>query len=181
MSADKTTPSKSPSVKRTRKRAKKSAGRALSVKATENPPAAVEDPISDSGIEDEKGKPGEPVQNEDTPATIKVVDASRESAKRGKRRRRKGTGGAAADTALTGDSDDAGLSADDAVASGKQRASQPPAKADPQQLAKFAWRIFLAEVSEEGVALIGDSDARELARRCFRLAEIFIGEQMRRG
>ena len=59
---------------------------------------------------------------------------------------------------------------------------QPAArtKVDPETLARKAWKIYLAEVSEEGVALIGDQDARELARRCFRLAEIFIEEQARR-
>ncbi len=68
------------------------------------------------------------------------------------------------------------------------RAPQPPpaprqqasrVKIDPETLARKAWKIFLAEVSEEGVALIGDQDARELARRCFRLAELFIEEQSR--
>ena len=44
----------------------------------------------------------------------------------------------------------------------------------------MAWKIYLAEVSEEGVALIGDNDAKDLSRRCFRLAEIFVEEQMRR-
>ncbi len=53
-------------------------------------------------------------------------------------------------------------------------------KLDAEQLAKFAWKIYLAEVSEEGVALVGDNDARELSRRCFRLAEIFLEEQARR-
>jgi hypothetical protein len=53
-------------------------------------------------------------------------------------------------------------------------------KVDPDLLAKFAWKIYLSEVSEEGVALVGDNDAKELARRCFRLAEIFIEEQSRR-
>lgn len=47
-------------------------------------------------------------------------------------------------------------------------------------LSKLAWKIYLAEVSEEGVALIGDNDAKELSRRCFRLAEIFMEEQTRR-
>lgn len=59
--------------------------------------------------------------------------------------------------------------------------SQPSrAKIDPELLAKMAWKIYLAEVSEEGVALIGDNDAKDLSRRCFRLAEIFIEEQSRR-
>jgi hypothetical protein len=59
----------------------------------------------------------------------------------------------------------------------RQQASRP--KVDPQTHARKAWKIFLAEVSEEGVALISDQDARELARRCFRLAELFIEEQSR--
>ena len=63
-----------------------------------------------------------------------------------------------------------------------QRQQQKPRpKLDPDKVAKNAWKIFLAEVSEEGVALIGDSDARELARRCFRLSEIFLEEKDRRG
>lgn len=53
-------------------------------------------------------------------------------------------------------------------------------KVDPELLTKMAWKIYLAEVSEEGVALIGDNDAKDLSRRCFRLAEIFIEEQARR-
>lgn len=51
---------------------------------------------------------------------------------------------------------------------------------DPEDVAKLALKIYLAEVSEEGVALIGDNDAKDLARRCFRLAEIFMEEQGRR-
>ena len=58
---------------------------------------------------------------------------------------------------------------------------KPRRKLDPGKVAKNAWKIFLAEVSEEGVALIGDNDARELARRCFRLSEIFLEEEDKRG
>lgn len=57
---------------------------------------------------------------------------------------------------------------------------QQRSKIDPELLTKMAWKIYLAEVSEEGVALIGDNDAKDLSRRCFRLAEIFVEEQMRR-
>lgn len=57
---------------------------------------------------------------------------------------------------------------------------QSKSRLDPEKLSKKAWKIFLAEVSEEGVALIGDNDARELSRRCFRLAELFLEEQQRR-
>jgi hypothetical protein len=58
--------------------------------------------------------------------------------------------------------------------------SQQRPKIDPELLTKMAWKIYLAEVSEEGVALIGDNDAKDLSRRCFRLAEIFVEEQLRR-
>jgi hypothetical protein len=61
----------------------------------------------------------------------------------------------------------------------QQHQPQRP-KVDPELLTKMAWKIYLAEVSEEGVALIGDNDAKDLSRRCFRLAEIFIEEQARR-
>jgi hypothetical protein len=62
-----------------------------------------------------------------------------------------------------------------------QQHQKPRRNLDPEKVAKNAWKIFLAEVSEEGVALIGDNDARELARRCFRLSEIFLEEEQRRG
>lgn len=51
---------------------------------------------------------------------------------------------------------------------------------DPEQLAKKAWKIFLSEVSEEGLALINDNDARQLSQRSFKLAEIFLEEAARR-
>lgn len=66
----------------------------------------------------------------------------------------------------------------------RQPQPQPPQpqrpKVDPELLAKFAWKIYLSEVSEEGIALISDNDAREISRRCFRMAEIFLEEQGRR-
>ncbi|MCW1916699.1 hypothetical protein OJ996_24140 [Luteolibacter sp. GHJ8] len=57
----------------------------------------------------------------------------------------------------------------------------PRPKLDPEQVAKKAWKIFQSEVGEEGLALIDDHDAREISRRCFRLAEIFLEEAARRG
>ena len=57
---------------------------------------------------------------------------------------------------------------------------QPRTQINQELLAKRAWKIFLAEVSEEGVSLISDHDARELSKRCFRLAEIFLDEQGRK-
>jgi hypothetical protein len=56
----------------------------------------------------------------------------------------------------------------------------PKPKLDADQLARKAWKIFLSEVSEEGLALIDDQDAREISRRSFRLAEIFLEEAARR-
>ncbi|MBC7980379.1 MAG: hypothetical protein H7Y36_07440, partial [Armatimonadetes bacterium] len=46
-----------------------------------------------------------------------------------------------------------------------QQQQAPRAKIDPELLTKMAWKIYLAEVSEEGVALIGDNDAKDLSRR----------------
>jgi hypothetical protein len=101
-----------------------------------------------------------------------------ESAKR-KRRRRKGKGAANHSNAPTSEA-----SADEAStpvpAAPAQPVSAPRPKVDPALLTKMAWKIFLAEVSEEGVALISDNDAKDLSRRCFRLAEIFVEEQSRR-
>jgi len=56
----------------------------------------------------------------------------------------------------------------------------PRPKLDSDQVAKKAWKIFQSEVGEEGLALIDDHDAREISRRCFRLAEIFLEEAARR-
>ncbi|BCU75716.1 hypothetical protein [Luteolibacter sp. LG18] len=61
-----------------------------------------------------------------------------------------------------------------------QHQQGPRIQVDPDDLAKKAWRIFLNEVGEEGLALIGDQDAREISRRSFKLAEIFLEEQGRR-
>lgn len=56
----------------------------------------------------------------------------------------------------------------------------PRVPLDLEEVSKKAWKIFLSEVSEEGLALIGDNDARDLTRRSFRLAEIFLEEKARR-
>lgn len=115
-----------------------------------------------------------------------------EAAKR-KRRRRKGKGKSNdspnAPAGRTQEETHPLVPAESKVADSPQEPSprpQPPhmpqarVKIDPELLTKMAWKIYLAEVSEEGVALIGDQDAKDLSRRCFRLAEIFIEEQARR-
>ena len=56
----------------------------------------------------------------------------------------------------------------------------PRTKLDAEEVEKKAWKMFQAEVGEEGLALIDDHDAREISRRCFRLAEIFLDEAARR-
>lgn len=55
--------------------------------------------------------------------------------------------------------------------------SQP--KVDPQELVRRAWKIFLGEVTEEGLALMDDRTAAEASRRAFRVAELFLQEAAR--
>ena len=54
--------------------------------------------------------------------------------------------------------------------------SAHPVAVDPEELHRRAWKIFLGEVTEEGLALMDDSIAIETARRAFRVAEIFLIE-----
>lgn len=58
-----------------------------------------------------------------------------------------------------------------------QHQDGPKTKLDAKLVAKRAWKIFLGEVGEEGLALIADKDARELARRSLRVAEIYSLEE----
>lgn len=107
-----------------------------------------------------------------------------------KRRRKKGKGNAPQNGATPNEAETLTHSLDEsadgssppqlAPHQAKRPASPPRMKFDPELLAERAWKIYLSEVSEEGVALIGDHDAKELSRRCFRLAEIFLEEQSRR-
>ena len=57
---------------------------------------------------------------------------------------------------------------------------QGPRQLDVKKIAKRAWKLFLAEVSEEGLALMDDHVAREASRRAFRCAELFTLEESRR-
>ena len=50
---------------------------------------------------------------------------------------------------------------------------------DAAVVAKYAWKIYLAEITEEGVTMVDDKAAKELARRCFELAVTFLDEQAR--
>ena len=116
------------------------------------------------------------------------VSSPSENPKR-KRRRKKGKGNNAQNQVPQGDGGGSVVEGDESTDSSAPPANaQPPRpvqqkprlKLDPEMLAKCAWKIYLAEISEEGVALVGDNDAKELSRRCFRLAEIFLEEQTRR-
>lgn len=116
--------------------------------------------------------------------------ASAQDGPKRKRRRKKGKGGAAQNAAPHGENENLAQAVDAPTESSAPRPQHqnqslrenqtPRSKPDAELLAKCAWKIYLAEISEEGVALVGDNDAKELSRRCFRLAEIFMEEQARR-
>ncbi len=99
-----------------------------------------------------------------------------------KRRRKKGKGGGVQNQAPQTDGEPQIAVVNETPESpAPPRPNHPPRiKFDTEIVAKLAWKIYLSEVSEEGVALIGDGDAKDLARRCFRLSEIFMEEQFRR-
>ncbi len=151
-------------------------------------PAKASFPVFDSPA---KTQPAKPPQVEERAATGDWPEpdapshgggaATNDRPKR-KRNRRKGKGGANP-KAATGD-DDAQTPASDPASTENPQAPaprpSPRLKPDPESLSKLAWKIYLSEVSEEGVALVSDNDAKELSRRCFRLAEIFMEEQARR-
>lgn len=59
----------------------------------------------------------------------------------------------------------------------KPESQELKVKLDPKKVAARAWKIFLNEVSEEGLVLVADKDARELARRSLRVAEIYSQEE----
>lgn len=56
----------------------------------------------------------------------------------------------------------------------------PQQHIDQDEWAQKAWKIFLGEVTEDGLALIDDPAAKELANRAFRVAELFLLEKSRR-
>ncbi len=52
-------------------------------------------------------------------------------------------------------------------------------RVDPDELVRRAWKIYLGEVTEEGLALMDDRTATEASRRAFRVAELFLLEAAR--
>lgn len=65
---------------------------------------------------------------------------------------------------------------------GEERQPQqngPAPRVDADELYRRAWKIFLGEVTEEGLALMDDRTAQEASRRAFRVAELFLVEAAR--
>lgn len=65
---------------------------------------------------------------------------------------------------------------------GEERQPQqngPAPRVDADELYRRAWKIFLGEVTEEGLALMDDRTAQEASRRAFRVAELFLLEAAR--
>ncbi len=61
----------------------------------------------------------------------------------------------------------------------QQPQPQQNPRIDPAELVRRAWKIYLGEVTEEGLALMDDRTAAEASRRAFRVAEIFLIEAAR--
>lgn len=137
--------------------------------AVEKSPSAF--PVSDQ-TEDAPGGVGEAAES------VVAGEASPTEVAKRKRRRKKGKGGGS--QAATAELSPEPGEETPVPAPPPHPAQTRKSKLDPDKVDKLALKIYLAEVSEEGVALIGDSDAKELSRRCFRLAEIFVEEQTRR-
>jgi len=159
--------------------ASKTAKSAKSAKTKEAPKASANEEI----MPEETGPVSKPdAQESDWPEPETPSAGNQQDRPKKKRRRKKGKGGQTKNP----QADEAQSPLENPAADPSPSRPPQPSKAqerssiDPQLLAKRAWKIYLAEVSEEGVALIGDNDAKDLARRCFRLAEIFIEEQSRR-
>jgi hypothetical protein len=114
---------------------------------------------SDSGSSDDQSKS---VASEEAPQEIPMVveEAPREGRSNSGReeRRRPARGRRAAKTASS------------------SRAVEP---LDTDELSKRAWKIYQADVAEEGITLIDNSSARQLALRSFELARVFLEEEAR--
>lgn len=61
----------------------------------------------------------------------------------------------------------------------QQQQPQSTPAVDPDELVRRAWKIYLGEVTEEGLALMDDRIAAEASRRAFRVAELFLIEAAR--
>lgn len=172
----------SPPRKGSSPRGKKAAKRAKPVAPEDAPPAAEEVPAEPGDeiaaapeVEETPETEGETTGEWPDPAVSEGGQAG--GSKRKRRRKKKG---GQQQSAEAGPAPHAANEGENGQAPASAPAPLPRPKHDSDLVAKHAWKIYLAEISEEGVALVGDNDARELARRCFRLSEIFLDEQSRR-
>ena len=56
---------------------------------------------------------------------------------------------------------------------------KPRTPIDEEQLKKKAWKIYLSEVTEEGLALLDDNGLRTFARGSFQAARVFLEEEQK--
>ena len=152
---------------------------AATAKASAAFPAFDGDEAAPAQAVDSPAEASVPANDWPEPETISAESAASPANPKRKRRRKKGKGGGQGNGS-TATADETASPGPEAAETQRPAAQAPRPKHDSEALAKLACKIYLAEVSEEGVALIGDNDARELSRRCFRLAEIFLDEQARR-
>jgi hypothetical protein len=182
---------------RPKKTAKTASKKAAAESPVESPAEVLKEPVASSTpVEISNPSPApEPVENSSAPSewpeAETVSSASEGGSSEGKRKRRRKKKGnknhnaAAADEGGAQQPQPAQPQAQSPRPAHQPQSQQHPqqqprTQVDPTTLAKRAWKIFLAEVSEEGVSLISDHDARELSKRCFRLAELFLEEESRR-
>jgi len=182
---------KKPAARKAAKTAKtKPAASAVEAPAEVRPAAPVE-PVAAAPVrearESEPREPREPRSSEarEAPTSFFVdspVQESGGSSKKRRRRKKKSGQGQGQGQAFQAERSSTEIAAVPAFEGSPAPVSQsaPRSKVDSEEVAKKAWKIFQAEVGEEGLALIDDHDAREISRRCFRLAEIFLDEAARR-
>lgn len=146
-----------------KKTAKKESEESDQAELSVDSPSSESQPTAESGTGEPEEKtvaktqdlPTEPGSSLENQGAVEGDESERQDSGKRKRKRRRGR------------------------SDGSESVSRPKLQVDPEVLSKAAWKIYLAEISEEGVALIGDKDAKELAKRCFRLAEIFLEERSR--
>lgn len=130
-----------------------------------------------------------PTAHHSAPETIGGGDSESKSKRRRRRKKKGGVGQGQGNGAPVAEAQmplvntepkESAVVSPPSVAPVEPQPHRPRVAHDREAVARRAWKIFLGEVSEEGLSLINDNDAREIARRSFRLAEIFLDEQARR-
>lgn len=135
------------------KKAPEAAPAAEAVPVLVSTPAPAAPPAAEIEIQPEPGPAPEPAPGFATPETVGGHEPQGKNNR--KRRRRNRRGGDAAQQPMP---------------------ARHAAHVDPDELKRRAWKIYLGEVTEEGLALMDDRTASEAARRAFRVAELFLIE-----